>query len=124
VVGRDHQLHAAQALIGEAAEELRPEDLRLRGAGGHAQHLALAVLVHRDGHYDGAADDAAVLADLEISRVEPEVGPSALDAALEEGLDPLVDVRAEPAHLALRDPGAAHGARRRSSTARVDTPCT
>ena len=89
-----------------------------------AEPLAPAVLVHRDGHYDGAADDPPVLAELQVGGVEPEIGPSALDGAREGRPDPLVDVRAEPAHLALGDAPTAHGARRRSSTALVETPCT
>ena len=52
------------------------------------------------------------------------MGPAALDGARQEGPDTLVDVGAEPAHLALGDPAAAHGARPRSSTALVETPCT
>jgi hypothetical protein len=47
--------------------------------------------------------DAAVLADLHVGRVDPEIGPVAFDRPLEEGLHPLVDLLAQPAHLALRD---------------------
>ena len=43
VVIGDHQLHAAQAAVGEGAEEPGPERLRLGRTGGHTQHLPLAV---------------------------------------------------------------------------------
>ena len=106
------------------------------------------VLVHRDGRDDGAADGEGspatgprpgpgagpnpVLADLQVGRVEPRAGPAALDRARQEGPDPLVDVGAQPAHPgsgpgqapALRDARPAQGARRRASTARVETPWT
>lgn len=63
VIG-DHQPHAAQATVGEAAEELRPEHLGLGVTGMDAHHFALAVLVDPDGHYDGAAHYPAAIADL------------------------------------------------------------
>ena len=53
-----------------------------------------------------AGDDPAGLADLHIGCVNPEIGPVTLDGAVEESLDPLVDLLAEPRYLALRD--AAH----------------
>jgi hypothetical protein len=73
----------------------------------HAQHLESAVGVdgHGDGHRHG--DDAPLLAHLHVGGVDPQIRPVALDRALEEGLHPLVDVLAEPAHLALGDAGHA-----------------
>ena len=65
---------------------------------------------------------SAVLAGLEASGVEPEAGPSALDAALEGRPPALVDLGAEPAHPALGRAPASDGARRRSPAARVETP--
>ena len=50
-----------------------------------------------------------LLLHLHVGRVDPQVGPVALDRAVEEGLHALVDLLAEPAHLALRD--AAHAER-------------
>lgn len=40
----DHKLHAAQAGVGEVAQEVRPERPGPRGACGNDQKLALAVL--------------------------------------------------------------------------------
>jgi hypothetical protein len=74
VVVRDHELHAAQAAIGEAAQESGPEDLGLRGAGGDAQHLATPVLVHRDRHYHGPAHNPSVLADLQVEPAPAKAG--------------------------------------------------
>ena len=54
-------------------------------------------------------DDPAVLAHLHVGRVDPQVGPVALDRPVEEGLHPLVDLSAEAAHLALRDAAHPHG---------------
>ena len=118
---RDHELHAAKAAPGQAAQELRPEGLGLGGADLHAQDLAPAIGVgaHRD--VDGDRDDAAVLSDLDVGRVDPEVGPVAFDGPLEEGLHPHVDVFAEPADLALGDP-LIPMACTRSSTERVEIP--
>jgi hypothetical protein len=72
VIVGDHQLQPAQAAIGEAAAELGPEHLGLGMGGMHAEDLALAARVHGDSHYDGAADDAAALAVLDVGGVEPE----------------------------------------------------
>jgi site-specific DNA recombinase len=68
---RDHELHPGQAAALELAQELGPEGLGLRGADVHAQHLAAAVGVHRHGDGHGDGDDAAVLADLHVGRVDP-----------------------------------------------------
>ena len=78
VIIGDHQLHAAQATIGQGAQEVGPERFGLGGAGGDAQNLALAVLVDRDGHYHGTAHNPATIARLHVSRVEPEIGPGPL----------------------------------------------
>ena len=48
---------------------------------------------HRD--YRGHRDDAAALAHLEVGGVEPEIGPLAIQRALEERVHPLVDVLAQ-----------------------------
>ena len=103
------QLDAAQAAPGELAQEGRPEGLGLGRPDVHAEHLAPAVAVDADGddHRDG--DDAAGLADLHVGRVDPEIGPVALDRPVEEGLHPLVDLLAQPADLALGDAAHAHG---------------
>ena len=50
-----------------------------------------------------------LLAHLHVGRVDPDVGPVALDRPVEEGLHPLVDLLAQPADLALGDAAHAHG---------------
>ena len=103
----DDELHAAQAAAGELAQELDPERLGLRRADVHAEHLAPAVGVDADRDDHRHRDDPPVLAHLQVGRVDPEVGPVALQRPLEEGRHPLVDLGAEPAHLALRHPAHA-----------------
>lgn len=102
VVIGDDELHAAQAAIGERAEEVGPERLRLGRPGGDAQHLALAVLVDRDGDYRGTADDPAAVADLQVGGVKPEIRPAPFERPAEEGVHAGVDLGAEPRDLALR----------------------
>src|SRR4051794_6138174 len=106
---RDDELHAPQPSAGELAQERRPEGLSLGGTDVEAQHLAPAVAVGPDRHDHGDRDHAAILTYLQVGRVDPEIRPVALDRPLEEGLHPTVDLLTEPAHLALGDPGAAHG---------------
>jgi hypothetical protein len=105
----DDELHAAQAAAGELAQELHPERLGLRGPDVHAENPAPTVCVDADRDDHRHRDDAPVPADLQIGRVDPEVGPVALRRPIEERRDPLVDLSAEPAHLALRH--AAHAER-------------
>ena len=93
VVVGDHQLDAGEAAVLERAEEVEPEGFGLGAADLHAEHLAVAVGVGGDDH--GDRDDPSAGADLDVSGVEPEVGPVALERAGEERLDPGVDVLAE-----------------------------
>ena len=107
---RDHQLDAPEAAAGKRAQKLDPERLGLAVTDGHAQHLAPAVGVDADGDDDRDRDDVMVAPGFDIGGVEPDVGPVALDRAAEEGLHPLVYLRAEPRDLALADALHAHGA--------------
>jgi hypothetical protein len=59
VIVGDDQTGAAQAAIGEGAQEFIPEHLCLAGLDGNAQNLAAAVQIDRHGHYGRDADDAA-----------------------------------------------------------------
>ena len=115
---RDHQLDAAQAPPRQLAQEVGPEGLGLTGADGHAQDFASpgGVGTDRDDHRH--ADDAAVLAHLDAGGVEPDIGPVALQRAVEEGGDLAVDFGAQAADLAFRDAGHAHGLDQI-----VDRPC-
>ena len=93
----------------EVAQEFDPEGFGLRGADGHAQNLAPAIGGDADRERDRDTDDAAALAHLKIGGVDPEAGPFALDRPGQEGVDPLVDLFAEPADMALGNASTAHG---------------
>ena len=100
VVVGDHQLHAAQPAPGQRAQELSPEGLGLRRADRHAQDLTPALVVdgHSHGHRD--RDDGP---HLHISRIQPQIGPVALQRSIKEAVDLIVDLAAQPGDLALGD---------------------
>ncbi len=104
----DHQLDAAQAAPGKRTKELDPEGLSLAVADRHAQHLAPAVVVDANSNDDGNRDDAVVATGFDVGGIEPNIGPLALDRSVQEGLNPLVDLAAQPGYLALADPRHAH----------------
>src|SRR5215472_15144973 len=54
------------------------------------------------GNYRRNRNNAATVADLEISSVEPEIRPLAFDRPIEEGIDPFINVFAQVGDLALR----------------------
>lgn len=66
----DHQLHAFQATPHEAAQELNPEDLRLRLPKPEAEDLAPPILIDAGGDYRGDRHDAAALADLQVGGLQ------------------------------------------------------
>src|SRR5450755_2612018 len=90
----DHQLDATQAAPVQAAQELGPEGLGFRVPDLQAEHLALALGVDPHRHYHGHAHDASGLPGLHVGRVDPQVRPVALDLAVEERADPLVELAA------------------------------
>ncbi len=102
----DDQLHSAQAAPGKLVQERRPECLGLRWADVLAEHFAPAIALTPT-----ATDTMRPprLADLQVGGVDPQIRPVALDRPVEKSLDPLVDLPAQPAHLALGDAGHAHG---------------
>jgi len=69
--------------LGEVAQESRPEGFGLGGADVQADDLALAL--GRDSHrdYGGDRNDAAALAQLEGSGIQPEIGPLVENRPLE-----------------------------------------
>lgn len=73
-----------------------------------ADDLALALGVDGNGDYGGDADDATILANLEVGGVKPEIGPFADKRALEEGVHPFVDVLAQLRHARLGDARHSH----------------
>ena len=72
---RDHELDAAQSTAGKLTQEGSAERLGLRGADIEPENLAPAIAIDPDGHYYSNRDDAAPLAQLNVGRVDPEVGP-------------------------------------------------
>lgn len=121
----DDQLHALEAAARQVLEEARPEGLGLARADVQADDLALALGVDGDRYYRGDADDASALADLEIGRIEPEIGPVAGERPLEEGMHTLVDVLAQLRDRRLRYAGHAHGLDQLVDAPRADAgdPC-
>ena len=105
---RDHQLHALEAALDQAPQERGPEGLGLARAEVQADDLAPPLGVDRHGDYGGDGDDPAAVADLQVGRVQPQVGPLAFQRAGEEGVHALVDVLAQLGDGALRDAGQAH----------------
>ena len=91
---RDHQLHSAQTAPRELAQELGPDRLGFRSADLHAQDLAPAVAINADSHDGGHRNDAATPANLEVGRIDPQIGPVAFNGAIEEGFDLAVDLLA------------------------------
>src|SRR5262245_51795787 len=86
---RDHQLDALEAALHQSLQNARPERLRLRGADAKTDDLAPAFRGDRHGDYCGNRHYAATVANLQISRVEPQIRPFAVDRAVEEGVHPL-----------------------------------
>src|SRR6476469_4403508 len=96
----DHQLDAAQTASGELAQKLGPEGLGLRRSDIHAEHLAAAVAVDADRNDYRRRDNAPTLARLHVSRIDPQIGPVALDRAAQEGFHLLVNLLARSENFA------------------------
>ena len=77
-------------------------------ADHHAEDLAMALVVDRDGQGHRDRDGAPGLAHLPMDRVEPEMGLVALHRPLEEVLDSIVDLATKPGELGLGDAGNPH----------------
>src|SRR6516165_5767088 len=54
------------------------------------------------GNYRRSRDNAATVADLEVSSVEPEIRSLAFYRSIEDGVDPFINVFAQVGDLALR----------------------
>ena len=98
------ELHAGQAARDQRAQEVGPERLGLGLADVDAEDLAPARLVHAVGDHHALVDHAAAVPDLLGLAIKPQVGVVALERALPERLDLLVEQRADPGHLRARDP--------------------
>src|SRR5207247_993946 len=104
----NHQLDALETTLDQALQKSRPERFGFGRAETQADDLAPAFGCDRHGDYRSDRDDAAAVADLEVGRVKPEIGPLAVDRPVEESADPFINVLAELGDLALRDAGQPH----------------
>ena len=80
-----------------------------------------SVGVDANGDDDRDRDDVVVAPCFDVSGIQPDIGPFALDGAAQEGLHPLVDLAAQSRDLAFGDALHPHGP---SSTERVEMPWT
>ncbi len=97
----DAQPDAGQAAGPQAAQKLPPEHFGLALADIEAEHLAPAGLVDGVGEHQALLPHAAGLADPLDLRVEPQIGVGALQGALAERRDLLVQAATQPADLVL-----------------------
>ena len=93
-------------------QEVHPERLRFRGANAGTDDLSAPVCIGSNGDYRGHRDDPAALPGPKAGGVEPQIGPLACERAVEEPVDPLIDVLAKPGHCAPGHAGNAHGLHR------------
>jgi hypothetical protein len=105
----DGELDAAQSPPGQLSKKLSPDCFGLGCADLHAEHFpsAIGVDAHRDDDRD--RDDPATAPDLQIGRIDPQIGPLSLDGPVKKGLHLVVDLIAQPGYLALGDARHAHG---------------
>ena len=100
----DRQPHAGQAALLERAQELDPERARLDLADIQADHLAHAGLVHGVGDHQRLGHHPAVVADLDVLGVQPQVRVGALQRPLAEQLDLLIQRPAQRRDAVLGHP--------------------
>ena len=100
----DRQPHAGQAALLEAAEELDPEAAGLDLADVQADHLAQPGLMHGIGHHQRLGHHPAVVADLDVLGVQPQVRIRALQRPLAKQLDLLIQRPAHRRHAVLGHP--------------------
>ena len=119
----DRQAHAVEPALLERAQELDPERARLDLADIQADHLAHAGLVHRVRDDDRLGHDPAVVADLDLLGVEPQVRVGALKRPLAERSTCSSSARHIALTRSLVIPSIPSCSTSRS-TLRVDTPLT
>ncbi len=103
------QLDSVQAAVAQVAEELGPEVLGLAVTGRAAQHFPSAISADAGRDHDGLADDPTGQAHLAVRRIQEHVGErEVVEGAGAPERDLGVELRADPADLALADPGAPH----------------
>jgi hypothetical protein len=106
-VGND-QLDTAQSAPRQAFQKARPKGFGLRRADMQPDNLAPAIVVGGDSDYRRNRDDAAALALLQVSGVEPQIRPFAGERPIEKGMHALVDLFAQLGDLRLADPRQSH----------------
>ncbi len=92
----DDELDAAPAPPDQLSKKLGPDRLGLGRADLHAEHFASAIGVDADGDDYGDGDNTTTAPNLEVGRIDPQVGPFSFDGPVEEGLHLLIDLLAEP----------------------------
>ena len=98
VLIRDHELDAAETMLQELLEELRPAVLRFLRAQRDAQEPAVAVRAHGVGHERAHVLDLSGPAGIEERRVQVQVGVGPLDGCTPQRLHALVEPLRDPAH--------------------------
>ena len=68
-----HEFHPGESAGVELAEELGPERFVLRVTDVDAEHFSAAVVAQPGGDHDGFGHDVAVLADMNVGGVQPDV---------------------------------------------------
>jgi hypothetical protein len=80
--------------------------------------------VHPDGHDHRRRGHPAILAGLDVSGVDPDVGIRTLQRPTPEALDLLIELLAQFGDIRLLEMPSIPNAFTSSSTLRVETPCT
>src|SRR6516165_5358109 len=80
----DDQLDPLETALDQALEKSRPERFGFGRAETQADDLAPAFGGNRHGDYCGDRDNAAAIANLKVGRVEPQIGPLAVDRPVEK----------------------------------------
>jgi hypothetical protein len=102
----DDQLHPTQPASLERAQECRPERAVLGVAHGEPEHLAPAISPDAGGDHYRLRHHAVVHPSLAVGRVQEHVGEGLLgQAAVAERAHLLVEISADPRHLAFGDAG-------------------
>jgi hypothetical protein len=102
----DDEADAVEAAVDQPAEELGPEGLILGVADIDAEDLAVAVRATAGRDHDRAGDDLAVVADVHVGGVEPDIDERlVVQPAVAQHGDVVVDGLADPRHRRLADPG-------------------
>jgi len=93
----DHEADTAEAAVDEAAEEFFPERFVLRVTDVETEHLTMPVRTQAGGDHDRLGHDLAVLSDMNVGRVEPDVDERLMiEPTCAQHGDVSVDLGADP----------------------------